>query len=148
MLQASRTLLEAFRYRGLVMVEFKCDPRDGSYYLMEINPRTASGNQLGISAGVDLPWIAYRDLAGQNHAGRPSPHFRRNVKYVNEEWDVQAFAASWKSGEMTLLEWIRSLRGIEARALLAWSDPLPLLVGLWRFARSCLLGVLRRDGAA
>jgi predicted ATP-grasp superfamily ATP-dependent carboligase len=141
-LQQSRRLLDFFRYRGLVMVEFKRDARDGSYNLMEINPRTVSGNQLGISAGVDLPWIAYRNLAGLDPADTLQRPFRPNVKYVNEEWDVQAFAALRKSKELTLIDWIRSLRGTRALALFAWDDPLPLLVGLWRFLCICFRGAL------
>ena len=132
-LQQSRCLLKAFRYRGLVMVEFKRDARDGSYNLMEINPRTVSGNQLGISAGVDLPWIAYCHLAALDLAETLQQPFRLHVKYVNEEWDVQAFATLRKSKELTFAGWMRSLRGTRAWALFAWDDPLPLLVGLWRF---------------
>lgn len=132
-LQQSRRLLEAFRYRGLVMVEFKLDARDGSYNLMEINPRTVSGNQLGISAGVDLPWIAYRNLAGLDPVEMLQRRFQPNVKYVNEEWDVQAFAILRKSKQLTLFSWIRSLQGVRSWALFAWDDPLPLLLGLWRF---------------
>ena len=137
-LQQSRRLLAAFRYRGLVMVEFKRDVRDCSYYLMEINPRTVSGNQLGISAGVDLPWIAYRHLAALDVAEAHPPPFRPNVKYVNEEWDVQAFATLRQSKELTFAGWLRSLRGTRAWALFAWDDPLPLLVGLWRFLCLCM----------
>lgn len=140
----SRRLLEAFRYRGLVMVEFKRDARDGIWYLMEINPRTVSGNQLGITAGVDLPWIAYRRLIGPDPVDAPPPPFRREVRYVNEEWDPQAFAALRRSGELTLRDWLWSLRGTRAWALFAWDDPLPLLVGLWRFLRICLRRVVRR----
>ena len=137
-LQQSRRLLEVFHYRGLVMVEFKRDPRDGTYNLMEINPRTVSGNQLGVSAGVDLPWIAYRNLAGLDPAETLQRPFRLNVKYVNEEWDVQAFAALRKSKELTLVDWIRSLLGTRAWALFAWDDPLPILVGLWRLFCICI----------
>lgn len=137
-LQQSRRLLEVFRYRGLVMVEFKRDARDGSYHLMEINPRTVSGNQLGVSAGVDLPWIAYRNLAELDRAETLQPPFRLNVKYVNEEWDVQAFAALRKSKQLTFAGWMWSLRGTRAWSLFAWDDPLPLLVGLWRFFCICI----------
>lgn len=143
-LRLSRRLLEAFGYRGLVMVEFKRDARDGSWYLMEINPRTVSGNQLGVSAGVDLPWIAYRRLMGLDSAEAPAPPFRRDVKYVHEEWDAQAFAALRRSGELTLVDWLRSLRGTRAWGLFAWDDPLPLLVGLWRFLRICVRRTVRR----
>ena len=147
-LQQSRRLLEAFRYRGLVMVEFKRDARDGRCTLMEINPRTVSGNQLGIHAGVDLPWIAYRHLVGLDSPEARQPAFRRNVTYVNEEWDVQAFAALRRSGALTLVAWIRSLVKARAWALFAWNDPLPLLVGLWRFVGICVRRGMRRAGPA
>jgi predicted ATP-grasp superfamily ATP-dependent carboligase len=111
---------------------------------MEINPRTVSGNQLGVTAGVDLPWIAYRRLIGREPAEAPQPPFRRDVQYVNEEWDAQAFAALRRSGELTLVDWLRSLRGTRAWALFAWDDPLPLLVGLWRFLRISVRRTIRR----
>lgn len=141
-LQHSRRLLEAFRYRGLAMVEFKRDARDGSYNLMELNARTVSGNQIGISAGVDLPWIAYRHLSGLDPPVTPPRPFRPGVRYVHEEWDVQAFWALRRSKELTLAGWLRSLRGTQAWALFAWDDPLPLLMGLWRFLRVCVQPLL------
>jgi len=90
-LELSRRLLRAFGLRGFAGVEFKRHPRDGAFRLIEINARTESGNQLAISAGVDLPWIGYRYLTGE---GLPTEPIRpsRQVKYVNEEWDVQSFA--------------------------------------------------------
>ena len=135
----SRRLLSAFKYHGLVGVEFKWDVRDETYRLMEINPRTVSGNQLAISAGIDLPWIAYRHLAGFKDA--PAPPFQTQVKYVNEEWDVQAFWVLRKSRKLTFWNWIWSLQGTKAWALSAPDDPFPLLVGMWRFV-STLLGRL------
>jgi predicted ATP-grasp superfamily ATP-dependent carboligase len=127
----SRRLLTAFRYRGLVMVEFKRDATDGTWILMEINPRTVSGNQLGITAGVDLAWIAYRHLVGGDDA-TPAPRFRSGVRYVNEEWDVLAFLEARAAGRLTLGAWLRSLVGVRAWAIAAWDDPGPLVVGVWR----------------
>jgi len=66
--QIGRRLVRALGLRGFTGVELKRDPRDGALRLMELNPRTVSGNQLAISAGVDLPWIGYRHLCGH-----PSP---------------------------------------------------------------------------
>jgi predicted ATP-grasp superfamily ATP-dependent carboligase len=126
----SRVLLRAFRYRGFVGVEFKLDARDGSYRLMEINPRTVSGNQLAIAAGVDFPWIGYQYLTG---AGVGHSAFRSGVRYVNEEWDVQAYLSLRRAGVMSLGGWLASLRGVRAKAFAAWDDPLPLLVGIRRF---------------
>jgi len=131
----SRLLLQAFGYRGFVGVEFKRDARDGGYRLMEINPRTVSGNELAIRAGVDFPWIGYRHLTG---LPLEPAAFRRGIRYVNEEWDVQAYLALRKAGALSLGGWLASLRGVRAKAFAAWDDPLPLLVGLWRFL--CRIG--------
>jgi predicted ATP-grasp superfamily ATP-dependent carboligase len=136
-LEESRRLLAALAYRGLVNVEFKLDPAGGRPVLIEINPRPVSGNEIGIRAGVDLAWIAYRHLTAPEPGTTAPPTFRPGVQHVNEEWDVQAFWAQRKAGTLTLIEWLRSLRGTRAWGLFAWDDPRPLLVGVWRaFART------------
>jgi D-aspartate ligase len=61
--------LRALGHAGLSQVEFKRDPRDGALRLMEVNPRLWQWHGLAGACGVDLPLIAYRDLAGE----RPAP---------------------------------------------------------------------------
>ena len=58
-------LLHALAFYGLSQVEFKRDPRDGAYKLMEVNPRLFQWHGLAAACGVDLPLIAYRDLTGE-----------------------------------------------------------------------------------
>ncbi|MBC7984419.1 MAG: ATP-grasp domain-containing protein, partial [Candidatus Obscuribacterales bacterium] len=48
-------LLSHLGWRGVAMVEFKRDNRDGSLRLMEINGRFWGSLQLAIDAGVDFP---------------------------------------------------------------------------------------------
>ena len=55
-------------FHGLSQVEFKRDPRDGVYKLMEINPRIWQWHGLAAATGVDLPAIAYRDLLGESQS--------------------------------------------------------------------------------
>ena len=62
-------LLRELEHTGLSQVEFKRDPRDGTYRLMEVNPRLWQWHGLAAACGVDLPRIAYEDLTGQ----RPEP---------------------------------------------------------------------------
>src|SRR5688572_3323569 len=50
---------------GLAQVEFKRDPRDGEYKLMEINPRLWQWHGLAAACGVDLVDLAYRELLGE-----------------------------------------------------------------------------------
>jgi D-aspartate ligase len=56
--------LRELGFHGISQVEFKRDPRDGRFKLMEINPRLWQWHGLASACGVDLPAIAYRDLTG------------------------------------------------------------------------------------
>ena len=60
----------ALGFHGISQVEFKRDPRDGRYKLMEINPRLWQWHGLAAACGVDLPRIAYCDLLGAAAARR------------------------------------------------------------------------------
>jgi predicted ATP-grasp superfamily ATP-dependent carboligase len=53
-------LLKSINWYGVAMVEFKEDPRDGQYKIMEINPRFWGSLPLAILAGVDFPYLLYR----------------------------------------------------------------------------------------
>ena len=62
-------LLPELGHTSLSQVEFKRDPRDGTYRLMEVNPRLWQWHGLAAACGVDFPRIAYEDLTGR----RPDP---------------------------------------------------------------------------
>jgi predicted ATP-grasp superfamily ATP-dependent carboligase len=128
----SRRLLRAVGYCGFVGVEFKFDSQERVFRLIEINARTVSGNQLAIAAGVDFPWLGYQYLTGAGLADVSLAPFQVGVKYVNEEWDFQAFWALRKSGELGLWDWLRSLWDVQARAFGDLGDPFPLLAGIGR----------------
>jgi predicted ATP-grasp superfamily ATP-dependent carboligase len=53
-------VLKSLDWHGVAMVEVKKDARDGSYKIMEINPKFWGSLDLAIAAGVDFPWLAYR----------------------------------------------------------------------------------------
>ena len=146
--ELSRRLLRAFDYRGFVGVEFKLDATTGNYQLMEINPRTVSGNQMAISGGVDFPWISYRHLTGSTNGTEPVPAFRPGVKFLNEELDVEAYLALRKSDGMTIGQWARSIRGTTSTAIWARDDPLPFVVLAWRLTRRAIARVTDRSPAA
>ena len=62
---AGLDLLRRLGCNGLSQVEFRLDPRDGRFKLMEVNPRLWQWHSLARACGVDLPLIAYRDLTGE-----------------------------------------------------------------------------------
>ncbi len=82
------TYLRGLGYHGLAQVEFKRDPRDGAYKLMEINPRLWLWHGLAAACGVDFPLIAYRDLIGDAvEPVRSDGHRKR--------WAATLVAGSW-----------------------------------------------------
>jgi D-aspartate ligase len=84
--------LAALGYRGISQVEFKRDPRDGRYKLMEINPRLYQWHSLAAACGVDLPRLAYCDLLGL-----PGP--RSEMRHEGKRW-----AITFLSGEGPALQ--------------------------------------------
>jgi predicted ATP-grasp superfamily ATP-dependent carboligase len=56
-----KRLLEALAFEGIAEVEFKRHAPSGEYRLIEVNPRHWDQHALGMSCGVNLAWIAYRD---------------------------------------------------------------------------------------
>jgi predicted ATP-grasp superfamily ATP-dependent carboligase len=114
-------LLERFGYFGLSQVEFKRDPRDGKFKLMEINPRLWQWHGLAAACGIDLPRIAYADLVGA-----PPPTATMNG--VGKRWAITLLP-----GERPAFQ-----RPPYVDAVFAGDDPKPAAVHLARVLRSVL----------
>ena len=72
--ELSRRLLAAMQITGLVEVEFKQDPRDGRYKVLDVNPRVWGWHTVGRGAGVDFPYLTWRLTQGDTvpeTRGRP-----------------------------------------------------------------------------
>ena len=69
--EAGLRLLHELGYHGVSQVEFKRDPRDGRYRLMEVNARHWMWHSLGTACGVNLSLAAYRDAIGEPYMSRP-----------------------------------------------------------------------------
>jgi predicted ATP-grasp superfamily ATP-dependent carboligase len=50
-----RKMLDALKWHGVAMVEFRRDDRDGDYKFMEINPKFWGSLDLALAAGADFP---------------------------------------------------------------------------------------------
>jgi len=59
-------LLDELDWRGVAMVEFRIDPRDGQPKLLEINPRFWSSLELSVRSGVDFPWLVLQHAYGRD----------------------------------------------------------------------------------
>lgn len=68
MVEAAGKLLSEVRWKGVAMVEFKRDIRDGRAKLMEINGRFWGSLQLAVSSGVDFPVLYLNYNLGKKSA--------------------------------------------------------------------------------
>lgn len=126
-LPAVRTLLAATGYRGIFMIEFKFDERDGLFKIIELNARPFWLIGHIERAGVDLPWFSYLDAQGLA-VPKPAPYqIGRYGMY--EVLDGKAIARAWASLRRpegpVVKAWLRG-----DKALFWWSDPMPAFGGL------------------
>lgn len=123
--EPSRRLIEAIRLTGLVEIEFKRDPRNGSYKLLDINPRVWGWHTIGERASVDFSHLLWRMIHGQSLQEQRVPV---GVRWVRLVTDLPAVALEIRAGTLSLPDYLRSLRGPLECAILAPDDPLPALV--------------------
>jgi predicted ATP-grasp superfamily ATP-dependent carboligase len=76
--EAAINLLTALRWRGVAMVEFKRDARDGSCKLMEVNGRFWGSLALAVRAGVNFPLLLVRLARGETLG--PPPEYRTGIR--------------------------------------------------------------------
>jgi predicted ATP-grasp superfamily ATP-dependent carboligase len=137
-------LLEVTGHHGAATVEFRKDPRDGRFVLMEINVRTVSGQELVTRSGLDVPLIAYRDAMGLP-VSVPPP---RRVRWFRFGLDFRAFRDLRQARALTTLQWLATVLPSRSFAYFAWDDPMPFLVRFGNWLNRHLRGQFRRKPAA
>jgi D-aspartate ligase len=121
-----RDLVQRLQLRGVAKFDFKRGP-DGRLYLLEVNPRFNLWHHLGGLAGVNLPAIVYGDLLG--HSKPEVKQAKAGLRWCRAWQDVIAARES----EVKIRHWLPWAMGCEAKRLLAWDDPMPIVGGaLWR----------------
>jgi len=125
--ELSMRFLRAIDYYGLVEVEFKLDPRDGKYKLLDVNARTWGFHGLGMAAGVDFPYLQFADQTGQSTEPRRAAP---GIGWVRMVTDIPVALTQVFSGRVKLKSYIRSLRRTRAESVFSARDFLPSLAEL------------------
>lgn len=136
-----RTLLGHLGYRGIFSAEFKRDPRDDRFQLIEVNARAWWYVEFAARCGIDVCTMAYRDALGLDVAAPTA--YRVGARMVYPYYDLPAVRAARRAGDLTMLGWARSWIGAQ-QPLFNWSDPMPavqeLLGGAHRRIRRGTVG--------
>jgi predicted ATP-grasp superfamily ATP-dependent carboligase len=132
-LAQSNLLFGKVPYHGLGYLEVKRDAVSGEHLIIEANIGRPTGRSaLAEGCGVDLLYTMYSDVVGL-----PLPE-NRTQTYQGGKWiqvlnDFKSAMYFRKQGELTMLGYLRSLRGIKVFADFSLSDPMPFLADLtWR----------------
>jgi predicted ATP-grasp superfamily ATP-dependent carboligase len=89
-LDLGRRILKAVNFYGYSCIEFKCDPRDGIYKLMEVNGRHNLSTLLAVNCGINFPWLHYRHMV--EGIVPEDTKFRENLYWVDVERDLAYIA--------------------------------------------------------
>ncbi len=120
----SERFLQAINYYGVVELEYKEDPRDGQYKLLDVNARTWGFHCLGAAAGVDFPYLLFAD-----QMGLPTTECRgeAGVGWLRFITDVPTALSDILHGEISVGTYFRSLQRTRVESVFAKDDPLPFL---------------------
>ena len=125
--ELSARFLRAINYYGLVEMEYKLDPRDGQYRLLDVNGRTWGYHTLGPGAGVDFPYMLFADQAGESV---PACRGRAGVRWIRLLTDLPTGALEILKGRQDWRTYLESLRRCDVEAVFSFEDPMPGIVEL------------------
>jgi predicted ATP-grasp superfamily ATP-dependent carboligase len=123
-------LLTGIGFRGMFSAEFKRDPRDGEFKLLEVNGRPWWYVGFAVDCGVDVPLLACRDALGLDV--KTISGYRTGVRCVLLHLDMRAFIHEHRERGLTFSAWLRSVVGARS-TVFSWEDPRPavwLLAGM------------------
>jgi predicted ATP-grasp superfamily ATP-dependent carboligase len=124
--QISRRICKQLALVGYVGIEFKRDPRDNAYKILEITPSRID-RQAGLSdaCGINIPYLWYAYLLGLNVKAGVSEKPYRWASEVNE---VRSLGRYLKRREWTIINWLRSYRNVRRWEVFAGDDLFPFLM--------------------
>jgi len=122
--ELSERFLKTINFHGLVEIEFKCDPRDGKYKLLDVNARPWGFHAIGAPCGVDFPYLAFADQLGLATEQTRAP---AGIGWLRLLTDVPTALSDLLHGSLSPGAYLRSLRSTRVDAVFSLDDPFPFL---------------------
>jgi D-aspartate ligase len=145
-----RELILALGYRGLGSLEFKYRQKDGGYYFIEMNTRLPWYNGIFADAGVNLPYLAYLDLAGkasvQHAAGFAPPQQRDGTTWLGYHNYAAWFRETRSKHPISRMAFLGHVARAQSYAWWNTSDPKPFLASGILAGRRMAGRMLRKAG--
>ena len=123
----SERFLRAIDYYGLVELEYKRDPRDGQFRLIDVNARTWGYHTIGAVSGVDFTYMLFADQIGlpvESHQGKAG------IRWVRVTTDLPTAILELLRGRLDVRNYLHTLREAHTEAVFCREDPVPGLAEL------------------
>jgi predicted ATP-grasp superfamily ATP-dependent carboligase len=122
----TREILSSVNWKGFAHVEFLFVPEEKKYYLTEVNPRLPGYSYYPSQAGYEMGYYYYADLVGISH-GNPSS-FPKSVYFeaLRYPGDISSGIVQMISGNIKILEFIKSYLRLFERGTVKVIDPVKL----------------------
>jgi D-aspartate ligase len=122
---ATKALVKAVGYKGILDIGYRYDKRIRSFKLLDANPRLGASFRLFVAEnGMDVARAEYLHFTGQ-----PVPPSRMCVgrKWIVEDADLISCIQYYRHGNLRLSDWLASYAGIQECAWFASDDIMPFL---------------------
>jgi D-aspartate ligase len=123
--EATRALVKAVGYKGILDIGYRYDKRDRTFKLLDVNPRLGASFRLFVAKdGMDVARAQYLHVTGQ-----PIPVSEMCVgrKWIVEDRDLVSCVKYYRHGVLTPRDWLASYAGIQECAWFASDDVKPFL---------------------
>jgi predicted ATP-grasp superfamily ATP-dependent carboligase len=127
-------LIKALRFRGISNTEFKLDDSDGCFKLMEINCRPGKWNSAAHFAGVNLPYMAYKDAIQPQSLSKGKQVGQQALTWIHLNGEVLSYlayvfdtSAPWPQ-RLSVRSWWGPMKGRKILAVESLKDPFPMLM--------------------
>ncbi|MFZ2950107.1 MAG: hypothetical protein WA003_11530, partial [Desulfuromonadaceae bacterium] len=131
-------VLKSMKYHGIAVAEFKRDPRDGQYKMIEINARTTMQSILVAQSKVPIHYVAYKNLINGDNS--KIPFQTDEILWIDELTDMYYGMLHIIKKIITFSELFKPIKGRKVFAVASLDDPAPFIVSAIQF----LLGILRQ----
>lgn len=123
LLSAGRRLIDATRWHGPAMVEFRSN--ESGHYVVEFNPKYWGSLELALASGADFPEDHCRLSLDDDLSWRDVPTYRAGLKFW-WPWRGDLRRLLWRPGDSPSV--LNDMLSPRVQSNWMWRDPLPNLV--------------------
>jgi predicted ATP-grasp superfamily ATP-dependent carboligase len=123
-------------------MEFKQDPNDGIYKLMEINARHNRSSLLAVRCGINFPWVEYHHRL-YGHLPQTNG-YRKGLYWIDAAKDLAAIPKYIRRGEFSLWGQLKPYLRPNVFAVFSFKDPLPFIKRSADILKILITSILKR----